>query len=126
MQCPQCQHENRDDALFCEECAAPLRHVCSSCGRELRPAAKFCDSCATPVAGPASEADVRVATSERPADAERRQLTVMFCDLVGSTALSQRLDAEELREIVRAYQAAAATAIARFDGHIAAIVQDIV
>jgi class 3 adenylate cyclase len=37
-------------------------------------------------------------------DAERRQLTVMFCDLVGSTALSARLDPEELREVVRAYQ----------------------
>jgi TOMM system kinase/cyclase fusion protein len=53
------------------------------------------------------------------ADAERRQLTVMFCDLVGSTPLSERLDPEELRQVVRAYQTACAAVIQRFDGYIA-------
>jgi hypothetical protein len=52
-------------------------------------------------------------------DAERRQLTVMFCDLVDSTALSGQLDPEDLREVVQAYQATAAAVIQRFDGHIA-------
>jgi class 3 adenylate cyclase/energy-coupling factor transporter ATP-binding protein EcfA2 len=51
--------------------------------------------------------------------AERRQLTVMFCDLVGSTALSAQLDPEELREVVRAYQETCTTIIRRYDGHIA-------
>src|SRR5271166_4949791 len=56
----------------------------------------------------------------KPQDAaERRQLTVMFCDLVGSTALSRRLDPEELREVIRAYQDACSGAIARYDGFIA-------
>jgi class 3 adenylate cyclase/predicted ATPase len=55
----------------------------------------------------------------RPNDAERRQLTVMFCDLVGSTALSAQLDPEELREVVRAYQETCTEAIRRYDGHIA-------
>jgi Adenylate and Guanylate cyclase catalytic domain len=50
---------------------------------------------------------------------ERRQLTVMFCDLVGSTALSQQLDPEELREVVRAYQETCTDVIHRYDGHIA-------
>jgi len=49
---------------------------------------------------------------------ERRHLTVMFCDLVGSTALSQQLDAETYREIVQAYQARGAEAIERYDGHV--------
>ena len=53
------------------------------------------------------------------AAAERRQLTVMFCDLVGSTALSEQLDPEELREVVRAYQATCTDAIQRYAGHIA-------
>ena len=53
------------------------------------------------------------------AQAERRQLTVMFCDLVGSTALSARLDPEDLREVVRAYQKTAADVISRLEGHIA-------
>ncbi|MCZ6873672.1 MAG: adenylate/guanylate cyclase domain-containing protein, partial [bacterium] len=51
-------------------------------------------------------------------DAERRQLTVMFCDLVGSTSLSAQLDPEDLREVVRAYQTTCAAAIQRFDGYI--------
>jgi class 3 adenylate cyclase/predicted ATPase len=51
--------------------------------------------------------------------AERRQLTVMFCDLVGSTALSEQLDPEELREVVRAYQATCTDAVQRYAGHIA-------
>src|SRR5712692_7202790 len=55
----------------------------------------------------------------RRADGERRQLTVMFCDLVGSTALSAQLDPEELREVVRAYQETCATVIQRYEGHIA-------
>ena len=52
-------------------------------------------------------------------DAERRQLTVLFCDLVGSTALSAQLDPEELREVVRAYQETCAKVIAGFERHIA-------
>ena len=59
-----------------------------------------------------------------PRDAERRQLTVMFCDLVGSTALAGRLDPEELREHVRAYQGVSAEVIARFEGHIAQYLGD--
>ena len=51
--------------------------------------------------------------------AERRQLTVMFCDLVGSTALSAQLDPEELREVVRAYQETCTDVIRRYDGHVA-------
>jgi class 3 adenylate cyclase len=57
-------------------------------------------------------------------DAERRQLTVMFCDLVDSTALSGQLDPEDLREVVRAYQATCAAVIQRFDGHIAQYLGD--
>jgi len=54
-----------------------------------------------------------------PPEAERRQLTIMFCDLVGSTALSTQLDPEDLREVVRAYQTTCAEVIQRFEGHIA-------
>jgi len=50
---------------------------------------------------------------------ERRQLTVMFCDVVGSTALSARLDPEDLSKLIRSYQACVATTIARFGGFIA-------
>jgi class 3 adenylate cyclase len=57
-------------------------------------------------------------------EAERRQLTVLFCDLVGSTALSVQLDPEDLREVVRAYQDVCAKVIARFEGYIAQYLGD--
>ena len=69
---------------------------------------------------PIAEKDPPPATGE----AERRQLTVMFCDLVGSTALSQRLDPEDLREINRAYQDACKAAIERYEGYVARYMGD--
>ena len=60
----------------------------------------------------------------RPAEAERRQLTVLFCDLVDSTVLASQLDPEEWREVVRAYQETCAKVIARFEGHIAQYLGD--
>jgi hypothetical protein len=56
--------------------------------------------------------------------AERRQLTVMFCDLVGSTALSARLDPEDMRQIIRAYQDASSGVVARYDGFVAKFMGD--
>ena len=64
------------------------------------------------------------AVEPRPAEAERRQLTVLFCDLVDSTALASQLDPEDLREVVRAYQETCAKVIARFEGHIAQYLGD--
>jgi class 3 adenylate cyclase len=58
------------------------------------------------------------------AAAERRQLTVLFCDLVGSTAMSARLDPEDMREIIRAYQDACTGVIVRYDGFVAKFMGD--
>ena len=64
-------------------------------------------------------------TGAKPQDAaERRQLTVMFCDLVGSTALSVRFDPEELREEIRAYQNTVSGIVARYDGFVAKFMGD--
>jgi hypothetical protein len=64
---------------------------------------------------PPSRVETAPAAPSRP-DAERRQLTVLFCDLLDSTALAHQLDPEELREVVQAYQATCAKVIARFEG----------
>jgi class 3 adenylate cyclase len=64
------------------------------------------------------------ALSRGTPEAERRQLTVLFCDLVDSTRLSQQLDPEDLRQVVRAYQETAAVVIQRFEGHIAQYLGD--
>jgi class 3 adenylate cyclase len=84
---------------------------------------------ASPVPPPAtsavSPAKGEVApTVPPPPDAERRQLTVMFCDVVDSTKLSSQLDPEEYREVVRAYQATCTEVIQRDDGHIAQLLGD--
>jgi class 3 adenylate cyclase/predicted ATPase len=81
-------------------------------------------------AAPVSSSESRVPSSPQSLTpnphslAERRQLTVMFCDLVGSTALSTQLDPEELREVVRGYQETGAAVIERFGGHIAQYLGD--
>jgi class 3 adenylate cyclase len=77
---------------------------------------------ATP-ADPAAQAASPAVVSSLP-DAERRQLTILFCDLVDSTALASQLDPEELREVMRAYQDTCAKVIARFEGHIAQYLGD--
>src|SRR5215475_5178088 len=63
-------------------------------------------------------------TEPRSPAAERRQLTVMFCDLVDSTRLSSQLDPEDYRDVVRAYQTACTEVIRRYDGHIAQLLGD--
>jgi class 3 adenylate cyclase len=133
MHCASCGSENPEGAKFCIECAAPLRKRCPSCGAENLPRAKFCAECGSPLTAqpqpPVSTSKFQVSGSQSPSpstqllaprnEAERRQLTVMFCDLVGSTALSAQLDPEELREVVRAYQETCTEVIRRYDGHIA-------
>src|SRR4030095_11269237 len=59
-----------------------------------------------------------------PLEAERRRLTVLFCDLIGSTTLAEHLDPEDLREVVRAYHQTCAEVIQRFDGYIAQYLGD--
>ncbi len=72
----------------------------------------------------AARIDTPPAASAAPAGAERRQLTVMFVDLVGSTALAELLDPEEMGAVLRAYQNAVAGEIARFEGHVAKFMGD--
>jgi class 3 adenylate cyclase len=81
----------------------------------------------TPPPQPAMQQDTHAElppTMSHPAEAERRQLTVLFCDLVDSTPLASQLDPEDLREVVRAYQETCAKVIARFEGHIAQYLGD--
>jgi class 3 adenylate cyclase len=80
---------------------------------------KLLDAIASLSASPAPAADLKP-----PASPERRQLTVIFVDLVGSTDLSRRVDPEELRDIMRAYQNAVAGEIARLEGHVAKFLGD--
>lgn len=122
MLCSTCDSENREGRRFCSECGAPLEAPCPQCGFENRAGEKFCGGCGSPLAA-GLEAEPKP-PPEETRSAERRQLTVMFCDLVGSTALSQLYDPEELRDVIGAFQSACAEAIARFDGFIARYMGD--
>ncbi|MBI4641214.1 MAG: AAA family ATPase, partial [Candidatus Tectomicrobia bacterium] len=128
MICPTCQHENRAGAKFCEECGAKLAARCPHCGHEVNPQARFCDECGTPLVNvvppliPSHTVDTPVESQPiepQTPQAERRQITAMFCDLVGSTPLSQQLDPEELRKVLQNYQALCAKVIGRFEGYLA-------
>src|SRR5215831_12641465 len=126
LRCPSCGTANRPGAKFCHKCATPLVTPPAVAGGQKSVAR------AKPSTRPANQTKLGKVKPKEPSqaqrrplprhgapEAERRQLTVLFCDLVDSTALSSRLDPEELREVVRAYQAMCAEVIQRFEGHIA-------
>ena len=124
MSCTSCGTANREGAKFCDACGTPLPLSCPSCGTANRPGAKFCNECGASLIGqpsvphPAQAVPTPTTPTEPPtqvaspavafqtSEAERRQLTVMFCDLVDSTKLSGQLDPEDYRDTVRAYQKA--------------------
>ena len=85
---------------------------------------KLLDAIAALKLGRVPAAAEPIATAMRPLEPERRQLTVLFCDLVGSTELAARLDPEDLRDVMRAYQAACADMVGRFEGHVARLLGD--
>lgn len=125
MVCSSCDFENAPQNKFCGGCGAPLARKCATCGHENEPKNRFCGQCGNKLdgaaPGPASTSEPSK-TKESPV--ERRQITVLFCDLVGSTDLSDRMDPEDLRELVREYQLAASEVIDRYDGHIAQYLGD--
>src|SRR5262245_58295067 len=120
LRCRSCGYANRLDRRFCAECGAALASICVACGAANEPGEKFCGGCGEPLpsGAPAPGAPTPAPDAAIPAG-ERRQLTVLFCDLVGSTPLSQQLDAEEWRDLIAQYQQAASGAVGRFGGHVA-------
>jgi predicted ATPase/class 3 adenylate cyclase len=129
MRCSDCQSENPATARFCSSCGKPLALLCSSCNAEVLPNARFCSQCGVSLISATASAIVPQAPAVSPgsplsADGERRHLTVMFCDLVDSTALASQLDPEQWRAIVAAYHRSASEAITRFGGHVAKYLGD--
>lgn len=108
----------------------PRRKVLATL-EKMRAAGDQVDSTLPAVAAPAQDPIPAVTASpsvavplNAPNEAERRQLTVMFIDLVGSTALASALDPEDMREVLRAYQNAVTQEIARVEGHVAKFMGD--
>ena len=122
MRCSKCGADNAAQARFCNQCATPLGRPCSRCGSDNAPDARFCAQCAAQL----DSATQIGPDPKRPqsVSGERRHLTVLFCDLVDSTAIAAQLDPEEWRETVAGYHRAAAAAITRFGGHVAKYLGD--
>jgi class 3 adenylate cyclase/predicted ATPase len=127
MECPNCGVVFTEGAKFCSQCGTGFALSCPSCGSHEAPGSKFCAQCGTALLGTIGvlpSPKFASASMPRAVLAERCHLTVMFCDLVGSTALSVHLDVEDLHELMGAYQKGVAEIVTRFGGFVARRVGD--
>lgn len=122
--CHACLHDNPVTAKFCSNCGANLQGLCSNCGANNPVGAKFCMECGFKLNSTPAPFSPVTSLVKKERKAERRQLTVMFCDLVGSTPLSQRMDAEDYRELILEYIRIAESVIERHGGHVARYMGD--
>ena len=123
MRCSNCGTDNAAVSRFCNHCGTPLGKRCAKCAFDNGPEARFCSQCGAPLDSPAAPDRAQAEPRQSPTG-ERRHLTVLFCDLAGSTAIAAQLDPEEWRETVAGYHRAAADAITRFGGHVAKYLGD--
>lgn len=107
MRCANCATENALGNKFCTGCGTALASRCGQCGRALPPTARFCGACGTPQA---------VAVPRAAPKGERKQATVLFVDIVGSTELIAGLDAEQAGQRLQPAVAVMVEAVRRFDG----------
>jgi class 3 adenylate cyclase/tetratricopeptide (TPR) repeat protein len=130
MRCEQCQKETSPGAKFCPECGARLVLRCAECHTELAPGAKFCLECGHAVPVSAAEAPARpspnaytprhlserILTSRSALEGERKQVTILFCDIVESTRLASGLDLETMHELMDKALRLMAEAVHRYQG----------
>src|SRR4051794_2387389 len=128
LSCPACGAANPASGKFCGECGTPLARTCATCGAAATATQKYCGECG------ATLGEVTAAAASRsvgePAAApkltERRVCSVLFCDLVGFTPLSETRDAEEVRELLSRYSDTARTVIRRYGGVVEKFIGDAV
>ncbi len=118
MNCQACGAASPEGAPFCGACGVSLSTACPKCGASNPPVNRFCAQCGSRV-GAEEPAPTHQQVAAQYEEGQRRHLTVMFCDLADSTRLAERLDPEDMREVVRAYQGACAAVLERFSGYIA-------
>ncbi len=129
MRCDSCGVENRVGGRFCRECGNPLARVCPSCGNAVPTDAKFCDQCGTTLAAQPAVAEEPAESPEARREAftsEVRHVSVLFCDLVGFTPLSESRDPEEVRELLSGYFDLARSIVGRYGGVIQKFIGDAV
>jgi class 3 adenylate cyclase len=124
MRCSKCGSDNREGRKFCAKCGAPLTVACSKCGALNQPQEGFCGECGAGLVDTTAAKALEGTPVSSSAAGERRHLTVLFCDLVGSTEIAGQLDPEEWRDLVSGYHHIAAEAITRYGGHVAKYLGD--
>jgi class 3 adenylate cyclase/tetratricopeptide (TPR) repeat protein len=115
MECPNCQFENRESAKFCKECGTNLELACSGCGAVYEIGSRFCDECGYSLI---QEAQVDNYESTSPGEGERKHVTVLFSDLSGYTAMSEKLDPEELKDITGRLFDDVSKIVSKYDGFV--------
>jgi class 3 adenylate cyclase/tetratricopeptide (TPR) repeat protein len=127
MHCAWCEHENDPQARFCGACGKTLSAVCEACGHANPPANRFCDACGTALKGRAAEQPraytpahlaQKILTTRSALEGERKQVTVLFCDLANSTELAQQLGAEAMHDTLNAFFELAMAEVHRVEGTI--------
>ena len=129
MKCPRCQQENPASLKFCGECGARLASICAACGASNAPAQKFCGECGAALAPGAPAAKFaspgsytpkhlaeKILTSRSALEGERKQVTVLFCDVVDSSRLAERLGPEGMHEVMDHALRLMAEAVHRYEG----------
>ena len=125
MQCRSCQHDNQAEARFCGACGDGLLLRCAGCGSDNAPGNRFCDHCGQglPVE-PAARSYTpphlaqKILTSRSALEGERKQVTVLFCDMANSTELVRRLGADAMHELLNRFFELALAEVHQLDGTI--------
>jgi class 3 adenylate cyclase/tetratricopeptide (TPR) repeat protein len=116
VRCANCEFENREGRKFCASCGAAMPTPCPHCGYANVEVERFCGGCGRVVAKETA-APVEPARPAEP-EGDRRPVTVLFCDLVGYTRLSSRMDAEDVHALLERYFALVDATVERFGGAI--------
>jgi class 3 adenylate cyclase len=125
--CGRCGAPLDEGDLFCGDCGAPVSAGCPTCGEPLTPGKRFCRRCGATLfeAAPAT-AHAPVPAASLASAAERRMCSVLFCDVVGFTPLSEARDPEAVRELLSQYFGVARTVIGRYGGVVEKFIGDAV
>jgi class 3 adenylate cyclase len=124
MRCSKCGSDNREGRKFCTTCGTPLVASCPQCGASVESGERFCGECGATLVEARTPAAEEITPLTPATIGERRHLTVLFCDLVGSTAIAAQLDPEEWQETIAGYDRAADEAITRYGGRVAKYLGD--
>src|SRR5262245_40074018 len=124
MRCAVCQSENPSGKKFCGDCGAALANRCPQCGTDNPANKKFCGDCGALITSSATSAPSNPSSSRGPSSESRKIITIVFADLIGSTALHERLDPESVNRVMDAYYRAVRGPVEEHGGTVVQLLGD--